>query len=266
MEKARTDQNALTATPVVAIVGRPNVGKSTLFNRLCRDRRALVDRTPGVTRDRITARITWGERSFCLVDTGGLEEVENSGIKLQVREQAQVAVEEADLVLFLADGKEGLHPGDRAVVELLRRAGKPVVYAVNKIDGLEQEDALYEFYQLGIERLFPVSAAHGYGIGDLVDALAEMLPPETPESEMAEGIRVAIIGRPNVGKSSLVNRILGSERVLVNEMPGTTRDAVDVSINSKGQTYVFIETPGIRRRSKTRERIEKFSVLKSLKT
>jgi GTP-binding protein len=254
-------------SPIVAIVGRANVGKSTLFNRLCRDRRALVDDTPGITRDRLIALVIWDARSFCLVDTGGIEEEQRrTPIKEQVYEQAQIAVEEADLVLFLADGKEGLHPGDTMVVDLLRRSGKPVLYAVNKIDGPEQEAATYEFYKLGVAKFFPISAAHGYGIRDCMDALVDMLPEEVVEEEPAKGIRVAIIGRPNVGKSSLLNRILGSERVLVSDTPGTTRDAIDVSLTLQDQQYLLIDTPGIRRRSKTREKIEKFSVLKALKS
>jgi GTP-binding protein len=261
------DNTTEAKTPIVAIVGRANVGKSTLFNRLCRDRRALVDDTPGVTRDRLIAQVSWGGRSFCLVDTGGIEEeVSQPPIKMQVREQAQVAVEEADLVMFLADGKEGLHPGDSMVVDLLRRSNKPVLYAVNKIDGPERESDTYEFYRLGVERFFPISAAHGYGVRDYMDALVELLPAETAEEEPQKGIRVAIIGRPNVGKSSLLNRILGSERVLVSDIPGTTRDAIDVSLTLREQKYLFIDTPGIRRRSKTREKIEKFSVLKALKS
>jgi GTP-binding protein len=174
--------------------------------------------------------------------------------------------EEADLLIFLADGKEGLHSGDVTVVDLLRRSGKPVLYGVNKIDGSEQENGIYEFYSLGIEKVFPISAAHGYGIRDMMDALVEMLPPETTGEEGAKGIRVAIIGRPNVGKSSLLNHIMGSERVLVSDIPGTTRNAIDVSITLNDQAYLLIDTPGIRRRSKTRDKIEKFSVLKALKS
>ncbi len=261
------DNSSEPRTPLVAIVGRANVGKSTLFNRLCRDRRALVDDTPGITRDRLIAQVVWHGRSFCLVDTGGVEEeVRGTPIKERVREQVQIAVEEADLVLFMADGKEGLHPGDAMVVDLLRRSGKPVLYSVNKIDGPEQEAATYEFYKLGVERLFPISAAHGYGVRDCMDALVAMFPVEVVAEELGKGIRVAILGRPNVGKSSLLNRILGSERVLVSDVPGTTRDAIDVSFILNGQQYLLIDTPGIRRRSKTREKIEKFSVLKALKS
>lgn len=266
MTEEQNSGHAAGLIPIVAIVGRPNVGKSTLFNRLCKDRRALVDATPGITRDRLIAQVSWGDRSFCLVDTGGIEEEVQTPLKMQVRQQAQMAVEEADLVIFLADAKEGLHSGDATVVDLLRRSGKPVVYAVNKIDGPEQESAIYEFYGLGVERFFPISAAHGYGVRDMLDTLVEMLPPETIEQEETKGIRVAIIGRPNVGKSSLLNGILGSERVLVSEVPGTTRDAIDVSLSLNDQTYLLIDTPGIRRRSKTREKIEKFSVLKALKS
>ena len=267
MEERQTNNTGSSVIPIVAIVGRPNVGKSTLFNRLCRDRRAIVDDTPGITRDRLIAQVTWEDRSFCLVDTGGIEEESGQPhLKTQVRQQAQMALEEADLVIFLADGKEGLHSGDATVVDLLRRSGKPVIYGVNKIDGPEQENASYEFYGLGVEKLFPISAAHGYGVRDMMDTLVEMLPPETTEEEAAKGIRVAIIGRPNVGKSSLLNRIMGSERVLVSDLPGTTRDAIDVSVTLNDQAYVLIDTPGIRRRSKTRDKIEKFSVLKALKS
>ena len=267
MEEGQTNTIDAGVLPIVAIVGRPNVGKSTLFNRLCRDRRAIVDDTPGITRDRLIAQVTWGGRPFCLVDTGGIEEeIDQHPLQAQVRQQAQMALEEADVVIFLADGKEGLHSGDTTVVDLLRRSGKPVIYGVNKIDGPEQEDAMYEFYGLGVEKFFPFSAAHGYGIRDMMDTLVEMLPPETTEEEEAKGIRVAIIGRPNVGKSSLLNRMLGSERVLVSDMPGTTRDAIDVSVTLDDQSYLLIDTPGIRRRSKTRDKIEKFSVLKALKS
>jgi len=267
MEEGQTNNIGSSVIPIVAIVGRPNVGKSTLFNRLCRDRRAIVDGTPGITRDRIIAQVSWGDRSFCLVDTGGIEEETGQpSLQMQVRQQAQMALEEADLVIFLADGKEGLHPGDATVVDLLRRSGKPVLYGVNKIDGPEQENASYEFYGLGVEKLLPISAAHGYGVRDMMDTLVGMLPPETTEEEVEKGTRVAIIGRPNVGKSSLVNRLLGSERVLVSDLPGTTRDAIDVSVTLNDREYLLIDTPGIRRRSKTREKIEKFSVLKALKS
>ena len=267
MEEGQIDTVGSGVVPIVAIVGRPNVGKSTFFNRLCRDRRAIVDDTPGITRDRIIARVIWGDRPFCLVDTGGIEEqADQPTLQMQVRQQAQMALEDADLVIFLADGKEGLHSGDAAVVDLLRRSGKPVLFGVNKIDGPEQEDALYDFYRLGVEKFFPISAAHGYGIRELMDTLLEMLPPETAGEEEAKGIRVAIIGRPNVGKSSLFNRIMGSERVLVSDLPGTTRDAIDVSVTLKDQAYLLIDTPGIRRRSKTRDKIEKFSVIKALKS
>jgi GTP-binding protein len=266
MLNKQVDRRTEGSTPLVAIVGRANVGKSTLFNRLCRERRALVDDTPGVTRDRLIAQVAWGGRSFCLVDTGGIDDNRQAPIKVQVRAQAQMAVDEADLVLFLGDGKEGLHPSDAAVADLLRRSGKPVIYAVNKIDGPEKEAATYEFYSLGVDRLYPISAAHGYGIRDLMDAVLDELPPEAAEEEEQTGIRVAIIGRPNVGKSSLLNCLLGSERVLVSDVPGTTRDAIDVVLTIEDQQYLLIDTPGIRRRSKTREKIEKFSVLKSLKS
>jgi GTP-binding protein len=268
MEDNRIDTFS-AAKPIVAIVGRANVGKSTLFNRLTKERRAIVDDTPGITRDRLVSEVSWGDRSFCLVDTGGLEadaEEGFGGIQALVRRQAQAAVSEADVVIFLADGKRGLHPGDAQVVDFLRRSGKPVLYAVNKIDGPEREEDAYEFYQLGLECMFPISAAHGYGVREFMDVLVEMLPPAPEEEAAGRGIRVAVIGRPNVGKSSLVNRVLGVERVLVSEVPGTTRDAVDVAFTFGGESYVLVDTPGIRRRSKTVDKLEKFSVLKALKS
>jgi GTPase len=254
---------------VVAIVGRPNVGKSTLFNRMNRRNLALVDDLPGVTRDRNYAQIIWEGKTFTIVDTGGYVTEESSGIEDLTREQIMIALDEADILLFVADAKIGLHPEDSTLVNLLRRTSKPVFYAVNKVDGPEQKRNTAEFYELGLDSIYPVSAAHGFGVGELLTDLAKSLP-ETIEdagedSDTAE-IRVAIVGRPNVGKSTLVNQLLGTPRVIVSPSPGTTRDAVDTVFEQKGSRYVLIDTAGIRRKGRTREKLEKISVLRALQS
>ena len=254
---------------LVAIIGRPNVGKSTLFNRINRKNTALVDDFPGVTRDRNYARITWDEKVFDFVDTGGYVQDDSSLIEEKTREQILLALEEADILLFVADAKTGLHPEDSMLFDLLRRTSKPIFFAVNKIDGPEQTRHMAEFYELGPDRLYPISSAHGFGIGELMTDLAECIPAspgESSDEEEADEIRVSIIGRPNVGKSTLVNRILGEPRVIVSPVPGTTRDAVDSPFELQGQKYVFIDTAGIRRKGKTKEKIEKISVLKALES
>ncbi|MDF1615071.1 ribosome biogenesis GTPase Der [Desulfurivibrio alkaliphilus] len=254
----------------MALVGRPNVGKSSLFNRLAGGRKAIVDPTPGVTRDRHYERITWNERSFILVDTGGLESGTSSEINRLIQEQTQQAVTEADAVLFLLDGREGILPDDREVVEILRRSGKQVYYLVNKIDAPEQTAKLLPtFYELGVEELWPLSAEHGLGLGDLLDRVTAELPPAAappPEEITEETVGVAFIGRPNVGKSSLINRLLGEERMVVSELPGTTRDSVDTLLTRGGKKYLLIDTAGIRRKGKVHEKVEKFSVLRALRT
>ncbi|MDN5293304.1 MAG: GTPase [Eubacteriales bacterium] len=252
------------AKPIVALVGRPNVGKSTLFNRITGERKAIVEDRPGVTRDRIYADAFWRDREFILVDTGGIEfEVEDE-IARQVKKQARLALEEADVVVFLTDGREGLTPLDREVANLLRRTRKPVILAVNKIENFQKDD-IYDFYQLGLGDPIPISAAHGLNTGDLLDAVVANLPPETGEEYDEEVIKIAVAGRPNVGKSSLVNAILGEERVIVSDIPGTTRDAVDTLFTRDGQSYVIIDTAGIRRRSKIEEPTERFSVIRALR-
>ncbi len=254
---------------VVAIVGRPNVGKSTLFNRMSRKNQALVGDLPGITRDRNYAQINWEGKTFTIVDTGGYVNLESSGMEDLTREQILIALDEADIILFVADGKTGLHPEDSFLVDLLRRTSKPIFFAVNKIDGPEQKRNLPEFYELGLDHLYPLSAAHGYGVGEILTDLAGSVPetvPETEEEPDPGEIRVAIVGRPNVGKSTLVNHLLGAQRVIVSPSPGTTRDAVDSVLEQRGQRYLLIDTAGIRRKGKTRERLEKVSVLRALQS
>ena len=251
--------------PVIAIVGRPNVGKSTLFNRLTRKRDALVDDIPGVTRDRLYATVEWNGKSFVLVDTGGFDSLSEERLSAEVTRQVEIAIEEADVVILLLDGKAGLTLSDEELYLLLKRSDKKVLCAVNKIDGPEHEPQTLEFYSLGMDRVFPISSAHGYGIGSLMDQVIGDLP-SIEDLHLEEGRRgIAIIGRPNVGKSSLINRIIGSERLIVSEQPGTTRDAVDISFERRGESYLLIDTAGIRRRTRVKERIEIFSTIKALK-
>ena len=253
--------------PIVAIIGRPNVGKSTLFNRVTRTRDALVDDFPGVTRDRHYRDAIWDEIEFTLVDTGGFaggDEFSN-GIRLQVLQ----AIEDADVIVMLLDGKGGISPFDRDIIEILRVSNKPVFYAVNKIDSAEQEVYVADFYSLGLEHLYPVSAEHRYGITDLLDALVERFSAIDKQTvrEATEGIiGLAVVGRPNVGKSSLINRLLGEERLLVSDRPGTTRDSIDSLCQVDGKAYLLIDTAGIRRKRKVTQKIEKFSIIKALRS
>ena len=251
--------------PIVAIIGRPNVGKSTFFNRVTRTRNALVDDFPGVTRDRHYGDASWGGVEFTMVDTGGFIEEDESGFADEIRFQILQAIEDADVIVHLLDGKQGISPFDEDVVKILREITKPTFYAVNKIDGFEQEVKLYDFYSLGIEKLYPVSAEHRYGISDFLDALTGVLPKMISE-EAKDMIRLAVVGKPNVGKSSLINRILGENRLIVSEIPGTTRDAIDSVCNINGKSYLLIDTAGIRRKAKVSKKIEKFSVIKALRS
>ena len=255
--------------PLVAIVGRPNVGKSTLFNRLVGERRAIVLDTPGVTRDRHYGESRWAGRYFDVVDTGGFEPAATEGLVAAMREQALVAVEQADLVVFVLDGREGLQQADEEVAALLRRAHDRVIYAVNKIDGEKQLGFTADFYALGAEEVFPVSAEHGNGFGRLLDRIVSRLPPpdaEESDSDQDGSPRLALIGRPNVGKSTLANRLLGEERMIVSEVPGTTRDAVDLKLQYQGRDYLLIDTAGMRRQSKIQKGTsEGFSVVRSLR-
>jgi GTPase len=250
---------------VLAIVGRPNVGKSTLFNRILGRRLAIVEDVAGVTRDRNYAEVTRFERPFTLIDTGGFEPASDDHLLTQMREQSQLAIEEADVIVFLLDGREGLTPADREVANLLRQVEKPVLCVVNKVDGPVQEAAMVDFYTLGIEELWPVSAEHGLGIGDLVTRVLELLPPAPAASRDEEETRLAIIGRPNVGKSSLVNRLLGYERMVANPVAGTTRDSVDTPFTYNRRRYVVVDTAGIRRKGRVAQKLEKFSVVQALK-
>ena len=251
---------------LIAIVGRPNVGKSTLFNRLTRSRAALVDDQPGITRDRLYSSGEWEGKGFTLVDTGGFDDSEEEPLLQGVRDQVVKAIEEADRILFMVDGRDGLMPLDEKIADVLRRSRKEVFLGVNKADGAEHQHLTADFYGLGFDRVYPVSAAHGYGLAALLDAMTEDLE-EPPKEEAPDDLtKVAIVGRPNVGKSSLVNRIVGSERLLVSELPGTTRDSVDIHFALKGTNYVFIDTAGIRRKGRVKEKIEKFSVIKALQS
>lgn len=250
--------------PLVAIVGRPNVGKSMLFNRLAGRRLSIVEDTPGVTRDRLYAGCEWNGRSFDIVDTGGIEPSADSEILLFMREQAQIAIDSADVIVLVTEIGTGVTAADKTVADMLKRSGKPVVLVVNKMDSTGDVDpGFYEFYSLGLGDPIAVSAVHGHGTGDLLDECVEHFPPEDGGGAADDRIRVAVIGKPNVGKSSLINLILGEKRVIVSDMAGTTRDAVDTPFENKYGKYVFIDTAGIRRRSKVDDRIEKFSVMRA---
>jgi len=255
------------ALPVVAIIGRPNAGKSTFFNRLVRAPRAIVDSTPGVTRDRNIATARWNDRAFLLVDTGGFDEGEATSLAAAVRTQSALAADEADAVIVLLDGRAGVNPIDRDLVQRMRPLRKPVLYAVNKLDTHKHDDAAAEFFALGLPEVFPISSAHGRGIGELMDRVVESLPPETDAraAPAAHAVRLAIVGRPNVGKSSLLNRIVGYERAIVDATPGTTRDTLDTPFRCDGQAYVLVDTAGIRRRPRVHEQIERASAVRALR-
>jgi len=249
--------------PVVAVVGRPNVGKSTFFNRVLGERLAIVDDQPGVTRDRNFARAEWAGREFFLVDTGGIIEKSDQALDRQVREQAMVAIEEADVLLLVVDGREGLHPIDEKVADILRKQQKPVVVVVNKEDTLPKLRGLHEFWGLGLGDPIPVSAISGKGSGDLLDRVVELLPPQEEEDDDPMRLRVAVIGKPNVGKSSIVNRLFGEERSVVSDISGTTRDPVDSQLAYHGHTLVFVDTAGLRRQSKVKDSVEYYSALRT---
>ena len=253
--------------PIVAIVGRPNVGKSTLFNRVTRTKLAIVEDTPGVTRDRLYQDAEWNNKRFTLIDTGGIEVNNDDTIMTKVRQQAQMAIEEADVIIFVCDGKVGVTVEDEEVAQLLRRTKKEVVLAVNKIENYDKMDDAYEFYQLGLGEPFPISASHGMNTGDLLDKVTELFPVDTEPEYEPDVIKIAVVGRPNVGKSSLTNAILGEERSIVSDIAGTTRDAIDTPFTRDGQRYVIIDTAGMRRKSKIKEAeaTERYSVIRSLR-
>jgi GTP-binding protein len=252
--------------PLIAIIGRPNVGKSTLFNRLSEGKKAITIDEPGATRDRNYAESSWEGRFFTVIDTGGFEPVSTEKILVQMREQTLLAIEEADIIIFLMDGREGLTPSDEEIAKLLRRVPKPVFYVVNKIDGPKHDALAYEFYRLGVEKLYTLSAEHGRGVDDLMMDVVEKIPPAEETEADEERIRIAVVGRPNVGKSSLVNKILGYERTIVNPLPGTTRDAIDTPFEYRDKKYLLIDTAGIRRKSRISMTLEKYSVIEALKT
>lgn len=251
--------------PIVAIIGRPNVGKSTFFNRVTRTRDAIVDDFPGVTRDRHYGDATWNDVEFTLVDTGGFISDPTDDVASEIRFQINQAIDDADVIILMLDGKEGISPFDRDMVDMLRGFKKPVFYVVNKIDGFDREAAMYDFYHMGMDKVYPISAEHRYGTNDFLDDLVALLPkyPPQPSDDM---IHVAVVGRPNVGKSSLINRVIGEKRLLVSDTPGTTRDAIDIECSVNGKSYVFIDTAGIRRKGRVTKKLEKFSIIKALRS
>ena len=257
--------------PVIALVGRPNVGKSTLFNRLTRSRDALVADLPGLTRDRHYGEGRMGERPFLVIDTGGFEPVAKEGIMFEMAKQTKQAVAEADMVIFIVDGRQGLTPHDKTITDFLRRAARPVMLVINKSEGMQYTSVTAEFYELGLGDPYVISAAHGDGVMDLVDealdlVMAQQTVPDEPVDNQDRGIRIAIVGRPNVGKSTLVNTLLGEDRVIAFDMPGTTRDSIEIPFERDGRRYSLIDTAGIRKRGKVFEAIEKFSVVKTLQS
>jgi GTPase len=273
LAKTVNPQSPPRKRPIIAIVGRPNVGKSTLFNRLIGERKAIVDDLPGVTRDRNYAEAEWAGRKYLLVDTGGLDSGSGGGLDANVQAQSRFAVAEADAVIFLFDGKGGLNPLDREAVGELRKANKPVFFTVNKLDSRQRADNLYEFYALGIDSLYPISAEHGLGVPDLLDDVVRRFPPHAENSDdedqgtgqkTVEPLRVAVVGRPNVGKSTLINRLLGFERSVVDPRPGTTRDSLDSPFELLGEACILVDTAGIRRKARIEDRVERFSVTRAL--
>lgn len=249
--------------PIVAIVGRPNVGKSTLFNKLAGKRISIVQDTPGVTRDRVYAEAEWLSYNFTMIDTGGIEPENNDIIIKQMRRQANIAIETADVIIFIVDGKEGLTSADNEVATMLRKSKKPVVLAVNKVDNLKDENNAYEFYNLGIGDPITISAGQGLGLGDMLDEVVKHFDKSIYNEEDDEFIRIAMIGKPNVGKSSLINKLLGEERVIVSDIPGTTRDSIDSHLETKDGKFILVDTAGLRRKSKVKEEIERYSVIRT---
>ncbi len=255
-----------SSCPLVALVGRPNVGKSTLFNRVIRSRKAIVDSTPGVTRDRHYEKVNWNMRQFILIDTGGIELDRDEPMSGLIQQQTSMAMEEADIIVLLLDAKGGLLAEDYEVVKMLRRIDKPIYHVVNKVDATDKEDTLLApFYELGVDSLWPISAEHGLGVNDFLDNLVGAMSFSDEREDIPENtIRIACIGRPNVGKSSLINRLLGQDRMVVSSIPGTTRDSVDTLLEQNGQNYLLIDTAGIRRKGKVQDKLEKFSVMRAL--
>jgi GTPase len=251
------------AKPIVAIVGRPNVGKSTLFNKLAGKRISIVQDTPGVTRDRVYAEAEWLRYNFTMIDTGGIEPENNDIIIKQMRRQANIAIETADVIIFIVDGKEGLTAADNEVATMLRKSKKQVVLVVNKVDNLKDENNAYEFYNLGIGDPITISAGQGLGLGDMLDEVVKHFDQEIYNTDEDEYVRIAMIGKPNVGKSSLINKLLGEERVIVSDIPGTTRDSIDSYLETADGKFILVDTAGIRRKSKVKEEIERYSVIRT---
>jgi len=257
----------MQSKPVIAIIGRPNVGKSMLFNRIAGRQKAIVIDEPGATRDRNYLDCFWQDKEFTLIDTGGFEPASSEGILVQMREQTNLAIEEADVIIFLMDGQEGLTPSDMEIARQLRGKSKNIFYAVNKVDGKRHTDYLTEFYRLGIDHFYAISAQHGLGVDELLDAVTSGFPTtQEGQRNQDKQIRIAIVGKPNVGKSSLVNRILGKERSIAHPAPGTTRDAIDTLVKAHGRNYLLIDTAGIRRKSRISITLEKYSIVQALKT
>lgn len=250
--------------PIVAVVGRPNVGKSTFFNYLAGSRISIVEDTPGVTRDRIYTEVEWRSKKFTLIDTGGIEPYSDDIIMQQMKRQAEIAIETADVIIFMVDAKDGMTATDKEVATMLRKSKKPVILTVNKVDRVgDPPPEVYEFYNLGMGDMVVISSVHGLGMGDLLDAVFDHFPENLEDEDEDDVIKVAVVGKPNAGKSSLINSILGEERVIVSNIPGTTRDAIDTHVVNEGQKYTFIDTAGIRKRSKINESIEKYSTIRS---
>ena len=251
---------------IVAIVGRPNVGKSTLFNRLIGERRAIVEDVPGITRDRLYGNVEWTGHHFTLIDTGGIEVDGDSDMSMQIRKQAEIAIAEADVIVFMADARDGLVRDDQEIADQLRRFQKPIILVVNKIDNIKQREAIYDFFSIGIGDPLELSALNGLNTGDLLDLIVDHLPQEETPEEDDDLLRISVIGKPNVGKSSLVNALLGEERVIVSDIPGTTRDAIDSYFEKEGKRYLLVDTAGMRRKSKIYVNVERFSVIRALRS
>jgi len=249
--------------PVVAIVGRPNVGKSTLFNRIVGERKSITDDQPGITRDRIYAQASWLNRNFTVIDTGGIE-INDAPFLTEIKAQAEIAINEADVIVFVVDGKTSLVPSDKDVMKILYQSNKPVIVAVNKVDTQKYADNLYDFYELGVNKIMNISSIHGIGIGDLLDEIISHLPEKSADDYDEETIRISVIGRPNVGKSSLTNTLLGYERVIVSDIEGTTTDSIDTPFTIDGEKYVVIDTAGMRKRGKIYENIDKYANLRAM--
>jgi len=251
--------------PIVAVVGRPNVGKSTLFNALSGTNLAIVKDTPGITRDRLYADVTWLDKSFTLIDTGGIEPESKDIILSQMREQAQIAIDTADVIIFLTDVRQGLVDADNKVADMLRRSNKPVVLVVNKVDSFEKQMVdVYEFYNLGLGEPYAISSANMLGLGDMLDEVIKNFPVDTADEEEDDRPRIAIVGKPNVGKSSIVNKLIGENRVIVSDIAGTTRDAIDTEVKHDGKEYIFIDTAGLRRKNKIKEELEKYMIVRTV--